>query len=184
MARQDPLPEKYRKALSLLEDGNSSYGEIADKCGIPRETLYDLIEGRCDDYGTIGDKFTASLNEINKRRDKEIRDLLKKNKKGILYIIDKWICDNKNLKNHNKVMSTVTAVANALSKSTPNVEIGSFVYQKGLSAEDIYGEFKRLTAIASDRGPVQGTPEGRTGEVPLAPRSRVAVAEESEDTIL
>ena len=184
MAKNDPLPEKYRKSLQLLEDGNSSYGAIADECGIARDTLYDLIEGRIERHGAMGEKFSAALNEINKRRDKEIRDLTKNCKKGVLYIIDKWICDKKKLKDHSKVMSTAVAVANALSKSTPNVEIGSFVYQKGLSPEDIYGEFKRLTAIASDRGAVQGTPEGRTGEVPLASGSRITVAEESEDPLL
>lgn len=184
MAKSDGLPEKYRKSLSLLEDGNLSYGEIADQCGIARDTLYELIEGRVERHADIGDKFTAALNEINKRRDREIRDLLKKNKKGVLYIIDKWICDNKNKKDHSKVMSTVCAVGNVLSKSTPNVEIGSFVYQKGLSAEDIYGEFKRLTAIASDRGTVPGAAEGRTGEIPLAPRPGTTASEEQEDPLL
>lgn len=185
MAKTDVLPEKYRKALQLIEAGNHSYREVARLSGIGEASFYELIEGRAKNNPHVQEKFTAELNEISRRRDKEIRDLIKKTKKTTYYLIDSWLNDQKKLKKvNNQLMPTVISVANALAKSTPNVEIGSFVYQKGLSPEDIYGEFKRLTSIASHGGAVSGAPKGGAGEIPLAPRPRVAAAEESEDSIL
>ena len=181
-----PLPEKYRKALSLLEEGNLTYKEISKRAGINTNDFYDLIEGTCVKLGTrIQQQFSQAFSEINKRRDKEIRDLVRFNKKETHLLINAWLVDKKKLKNvDEKTMSTLVSVANALSKSTPNVEIGSFTYQKGLSPEDIYAEFKRLTGLASDRGAIQGSPKGGAGEVPLATRPRIATSEEPEDPIL
>ena len=179
------LPEKYRKALSLLEAGNHTYSEVATLCGISKVSFYDLIEGSAKNNATIQAAFTQQFSEIQKRRDKEIRDLVKKNKKNAQELIDRWLIDQKKAKKIGiMLMPTVVSVANALSKSTPNVEIGSFVYQKGLSPEDIYGEFKRLTGLASDRGAVQGSSAGRTGEIPVVTGPRASVAEESEDPVL
>ena len=185
MTATKALPEKYSKALNLIKEGNFTYREIAKKCSITERTLYDLIEGNYTDGPAIQEKFTSALNDINKQRDKEIRDLLKSNKKNTHILIQQWLTDQKKLKKIDaKLMSTVVAVANALAKSTPNVEIGSFTYQKGLSAEDLYAEFKRLRSLASDRRGVQATSPRGTGEVCVAPRSGVAASEESEDIIL
>lgn len=179
------LSEKYRKALSLLEAGNHTYSEVATLCGISKESFYDLIEGSAKNNATVQAAFTQQFSEIQKRRDKEIRDLVKKNKKNTQELIDRWLIDQKKTKKIGiMLMPTVVSVANALSKSTPNVEIGSFVYQKGLSPEDIYGEFKRLTGLASDRGTVQGPSAGGTGEIPVVIGPRASVAEESEDPVL
>lgn len=182
--KEKVLPEKYRKALQLIEEANLSFKHIANECGIPEDTFYNLIEGRADDYGKIGEMFTSELNAINKRRDKEIKNLLKKNKKSTQYIIDRYLCDHKNRKNIDKTMPTIVAIANALSKSTPNVEIDKFMYQKGLSIEDIHAEFKRLNGLASDRGAVQRSATGGKGEIPLASGPRAPIEEEQEDSLL
>ena len=180
-----PLPEKYRKALQLIEAGNHSYHEIATLCGISKQMFYNLIEGSVTDNPDVQANFSTALSEIQKRRDKEIRELLKNNKKETHDLINRWLIDQKRRKKiQNKLMPTVVSVANALAKSTPNVEIGSFVYQKGLSPEDIYAEFKRLSGLALDRGAIQGSPAGRTGEILVAPRPRVAITQESEDSVL
>ena len=185
MAKTEVLPEKYRKALQLIEAGNHSYREIARLCVISEQSFYDLIEGNAKDNPNIQALFSAELSILQKRRDKEIRDLIKKNKKTTHYLIDNWLTDQKRRKKvSNSLMPMIVSVANAISKFTPNVEIGSFVYQKGLSPEDIYGEFKRLTSIASHGGAVPGATPGGTGEISLSPRPRVAAAQESEDSVL
>jgi hypothetical protein len=185
MDKTDSLPKQYQKALSLLEAGNHTYREIAKLCKINEQNFYDLIEGTYDRSKTTQDKFTEALQEIHKRRDKEIRDLVKSNKKATHLLINSWLIDQKKLKKvNNQLMPTVVSVANALSKSTPNVEIGSFSYTRGLSPEDIYAEFQRLSGLASDRGTIQAPAAGRTGEIPVSPGSRGAVTEESEDITL
>ena len=183
-----PLAPRYLKALELIEAGNHSYREIARLCTISEQSFYDLIEGSAKDNAGTQAKFSAALNEINRRRDKEIRDLVKKNKKTTHYLIDNWLTDQKRRKKvPGKLMPTLVSVANALAKSTPNVEIGSFSYTKGLSAEDIANEWQRLKGIARsgiNRRGVRGLTEGRTGAGPLAEGAGDTAAEEPEDIVL
>ena len=163
------LPEKYVKAISLIEVGKLSYRDIAATCDIREKTFYTLIEGTYEE-ANIQTLFTAELEAAYKRIDKETRHLVKKNKKNIQIIMDRYLSLGVQRKNVDpSLISTVTSIANAISKSTPNVEIGSFTYQKGLSPEDIYAEFKRLTGLASDRGAVSRLAVGGTGEIPVAP---------------
>ena len=158
MAKNDPLPQKYQKALKFISEGNHSYKDIAKLCGINLSNFYDLIEGTADNLGTIQEKFTKELEVSRKQTDKEIRDLVKVNKKETQLLIQSWLIDQKKLKKvDNKQMGTLVSVANALAKSTPNVEIGSFSYTRGLSVEDLYAEFTRLNGLLSDQG--KGLPD-------------------------
>lgn len=183
--KNNPLPEKYSKALELIKEGKLSYQQIAHACKINETAFYRLTEGTYTDGPHIQEKFTNALNEINKQRDKDIRDSIKKCKKKTFRLIDSYLSNFTVVTpKDEKLMSTIVSVANALAKSTPNVEIGSFTYQKGLSPEDIYAEFKRLTGLASDRGAVSSSSAGGTGEVPMAPRPRTPAEEESEDPLL
>jgi predicted DNA-binding protein YlxM (UPF0122 family) len=176
--KTDVLPEKYRQAISLIEDGSYSYKDIAANCGISEESLYDLIEGTKSNNANIQALFTAELDKVYKNMDKETKKLIKKNRKSIQILMDRWLCMATKRKLDSSLMSTLTSVANAISKSTPNVEIGSFTYQKGLSPEDIYAEFRRLNGLASDRGAISGSSSGRTGEIPVASGSGTPVTEE------
>jgi hypothetical protein len=185
MTANKPLPEKYSKALNLIKEGNLSYREIAKVCKINEDNLYELCEGNYTEAPQIQEKFTNALNEINKQRDKEIRDLLKKCKKKTLRLIDSYLSNfNQVTPKQDKLMSTLTAVANALAKSTPNVEIGSVSYTQGLSAEDIIHEFNRLTAAAFDRRRLQPSNNGGAGQLPGTSGQNRITPEESEDTIL
>ena len=185
MGKYDPLPERYRKALALIEAGELSHKDIASSCGIPLELFYSLCDGTAKNYGTIQEKFTEEYERISRQMDKDIRKLAKSCRKKTLYLIYSYLTKHKDVKKTDKsLVSTLTAIASGLSKVTPNVEIGSFSYTKGLSAEDIYAEFKRLNGLASDRGAVQAPSEAGTGEVSLPPGPRGAVTEEPEDPIL
>lgn len=188
MAKLEVLPEKYLKALSLLESGNHTYREIAKLCKINETDFYDLVEGNYRDSTNIQQKFSDALNDINKRRDKEIRDLIKSNKKETHLLISSWLLDQKKLKKvTSPLMSTLVSVANALSKSTPNVEIGSFSYTKGLSAEDLIHEFRRIKGIAEElagRRTVSVAPGGDQGEISLVERSGDPSSQEPEDPVL
>jgi hypothetical protein len=183
-----PLDKKYLQALSLLEAGNLTYREIAKQCSINIDTFYHLIEGDYKDSSAIQVKFTAALSEIHKRRDKEIRDLVKSNKKETHLLINRWVLDQKRRKKvGNKLMPTIVSVANALAKSTPNVEIGSFSYTKGLSAEDLVNEWKRLQGVgrgSANRSRVSGLTTGRERESLMAEGAGNTAPQEPEDTVL
>jgi len=187
MVKQVKLSPKYLKALQLLEDNTLSIKDIAAQCGIATDSLYELHEGRLEKWGPEGKLFYEKIQELGKRKDKQIRDLVKKNKILSQRLVNEYlgeITQEKNKTKKNKAIYQVTKIVNALAKSTPNVEIGSFTYQKGLSPEDIYAEFKRLSGLTLDRSAVQGASTGRAGEIPVAPRPRTAITEEPEDPIL
>lgn len=185
MAKNDPLPEKYRKALSLIAEGKLSYRDIAKTCGINESNFYDLVEGTADNLGTIQEKFSKEFDAINKQIDRDIRKYSKSCRKKTLLLIDSYLSKHKDIKKKDSnTVKTLTAIANGLGKMTPNVEIGSFSYTKGLSPEDIYAEFTRLSGLASDRGTIQKTSPAGTGEISLSPGSRGATPEVEEDSIL
>ena len=122
-------------------------------------------EGKHTKAPAIQTKFTEALNEIGKQRDKEIRDSIKNCKKKTYYLIDSYLSNFKDLKKDDKAIAMITTIANALAKSTPNVEIGSLSYTQGLSAEDIIHEFNRLTAAAFERRRLQGSDKDGTGRI-------------------
>jgi hypothetical protein len=185
MPKNTPLPEKYQKALSLLADGKLSYREIAIACNINVDEFYGLLEGTNTKSPHVQEKFTEEYERIVKQIDKDIRKLAKSCRKQTLYLLNTFLSKHQDIKksDHNTVRA-LTSIANGLSKVTPNIEIGSFSYTKGLSPEDIYAEFKRLSGLASDRGTIQSTSTGGAGEISLPPGSRGAVTQEPEDPIL
>jgi len=183
MAKSDPLPEKYLKALALLKEGNLSYRDVAKACSINESNFYDLLEGTADNLGTIQERFTKAYQEIQKQQDKEILNLVKKNKKAAQLLVDRYLCEVGKEKKIDRRILAVVGVVNALAKSTPGVHIGSFSYTKGLSAEDIANEWKRLKGIANDRG-VQSLTERGTGASSVGSGTGSPASEEPEDPIL
>lgn len=181
------LPAKLQKALDLVLSGALSFKEIAKQCGFSADYLYQLVEGKEAHRTENGKIFYESYQKAQKQRDKEIRDLVKSNKKKAQKYVSEYLDAVSKQKGRVDHISTVTAVINALAKSTPNVEIGSFTYQKGLSPEDIFNEFKRLSGnreIASLGRTVQEASAGRAGEIPLASGARNRITQEPEDTVL
>jgi hypothetical protein len=185
MAKDDPLSSKYLKALSLISEGQLSYREIAIACKINVDEFYGLIEGTNTSSPQVQEKFSEAFDSINKQIDRDIRKLSKTCRKKTLYLIDSYLSKHKQVgKKDTSTVKTLTSIANGLGKVTPNVEIGSFSYTKGLSPEDIYAEFKRLSGLASDRGTVQAASERGSGEVPVSFRPGSATEEVEEDTLL
>ena len=184
MAKITVLPEKYQQSLALIKEGKLSFKQIAHTCKINIDTFYALVEGKYTDSPAIQEKFTQALNEIGKQRDKEIRDSIKNCKKKTYYLIDSYLSNFKDLKKDAKEIAMITTIANALAKSTPNVEIGSLSYTQGLSAEDIIHEFNRLTAAAFERRGLQGSQQDGTGRVSGASGQNRIAAEIPEDPMV
>lgn len=147
-----PLPAKYQKALKLIGEHELSYRKIAKMCGIGEDTLYELVEGKVEKHGNIGRKFYEELRATEKRRDKEIRVLVNSNKIITFRLINDYLKQVSQEKNLDRYIGMLVTIANCLAKYYPRVEIESVTYKKGLSPEDIFLEFQRLTAIAFERG--------------------------------
>jgi hypothetical protein len=183
----EKLPGKYQKALDLIISGALSYKDIATQCGFSADYLYQLVEGKEANRTKNGKLFYESLQKYEKQRDKEIKDIIKSNKKQCHMLINEYLGQVAKKKGRIQHIGALTGVANALSKSTPNVEIGSFSYTKGLSAEDITNEWKRLQGIgrgSANRSRISGLTPGGAGESPMAEGAGDTAPEESEDTIL
>jgi hypothetical protein len=163
------LSPKHWRALELIEEGNLSIKEIAKTVGWTPRTLYDLYEGNTQKTGPIGDLFTSELNKIQARNASKVKYLVKENKKLALIKMNEYLRVLQSKRPGKRVTEEINKVLLALAKATPNVEIGSFSYTKGLSAEDLVNEFKRLNAVAQSAlvgRPVSGALPGRSGVLP------------------
>jgi hypothetical protein len=76
------------------------------------------------------------------------------------------------LKTNEETSKELCSILNALGKTQTNVEVNnSFSYTKGLSAEDLIHEFKRLGSLARstlDGGRIQSVDAGGSGEIPTS----------------
>lgn len=165
------LSEKHWKALSLLEEGRLSFSEIAKEMGWSYDYFYDLETGNTEKGGNTAELFRAESQKIEAKRNKEIKTITNANtltaQKIISRVLDE-LTQKKKLDSGEKRL--VSLYTNALSKCQPNVSIGSvaFSYVKGLTAEEMIHEFKRLKGIAEssfDRRRVLDASKGATGDL-------------------
>lgn len=142
------LSAKHWKALELIEEGSVSLKDIAKTIGWGEDTMYALCAGRVDKVGEVGALFHSELQKITERHAARIKTLTKDNKVLALAKINEYLRSLSKKKPDAEMVKEINGILNALAKSTPGVEIGQFSYTKGLSAEDLVSEFKRLSAVA------------------------------------
>jgi hypothetical protein len=164
------LQPKHFKALQLFEDGLLSLKEIAAACQIELTNFYKMVEGDTATVGDIATLFKAELDKITIRSGEKIKVLVKDNKKIALEMMNARLRSLKNKpKLNEKEVTELNRHINALSKVTPRVEIGTFSYHQGLTAEDLASEFTRLSAIARaalDGRGVSGSGQEASGRIP------------------
>lgn len=155
---RNTLSPKQIQILQYLERGFTS-PEAAKHFGISRNYIDSLIAGDVDKGGSPAVLFSQELKKIRAERDKAIKENRKKSEiiswtkiREYLETIGKKPVDSKKLRELLKILEIA-------GKSTPKVEIGSFSYTKGLSAEDLLNEFKRLKGIAALRPDSRGVQE-------------------------
>lgn len=153
--RGKSLQARHWKALELIEEGTLSYKEIADTIKMDRDSFYALCEGDQKKMGTTAALFKSELNKIKERNTAKIKHLVKDNKKVALYLMNDRLKELKAKKDSGKNLSgndikEITRITNTVNKSTPNVEIGEFSIQRGMTKEELRDEFRRLSALARD----------------------------------
>ena len=172
MSIEVKLQPKHWQALKLIEEQNLTIKDIALQCGIGLDIMYDLYEGNSEKLGTLAHIFKAELQKIAHRQSKKISELLKDSKILALYKINEYLKEKKSLKANKPLVHECTRILNSLAKSTPSVQIDSFSYTQGLTAEDLVNEFTRLGAIAKNalvREGIQSAKPNGSGDLPDSP---------------
>lgn len=168
------LQPKHFKALELFEEGVLSIKDIANACGIPEASMYDLCEGNSNKVGQTAHLFKNELDKITARTAARVKYLSNDNKKHAHSLLNTRLKELRTKKKLTKVESgEVTKILQAINKSTPNVEIGSMSFTKGMTGEELRNEFSRLTALAEQavksggiRSIGQEEPGGISGTAP------------------
>lgn len=172
MSKKSELNEKHWQALRLFEEGKLTRNEIAKTMGWSRDHIDHLCSGSVAACGVSATLFKAELGKIEKKRDDTIKSLVKSNTEKAQKLISVVFSDIESKKKitaeDRKILSMYT---NALSKFQPTVNIKnlSYSYTKGLTAEELIHEFKRLktdSEASFNRGRVQEAAEGGTRELP------------------
>ena len=172
MSKKTELSEKHWQALKLLESSGLSRKAVAAKMGYTTNHLDHLCSGDIAKCGYTADLFKKEYLKIQSKHADETKALVKENTKTAQNLIKRVFTEMDEKKKltpeDRKILSMYT---NALAKCEPAVNIKnlSYSYTKGLTAEELVHEFKRLKTIAEasfDRGGIRETPEGRSGDVP------------------
>jgi hypothetical protein len=160
------LSPKHLQALDLIRSHTLSYRQIAKIVGWSEDYLQTLIAGDTSKCGSSATLFAAEVDKIDAETQKEIKHLTREVKQSILCVFDDYTKSCKGAKVTEDTRKEMVSIMNALAKVTPNVEIGSFSYTKGLSVEDLYNEFKRLKGSGLDGRGVSPTFQTRTRALP------------------
>lgn len=179
------LKSKHKAALVLLGENRHTIKDIAKAVGMNHSYLNDIMHGKSN-TGNVGQEFSAEYRKIEQELDKRIRRNVKEALDLSSSELRKWLqkIQAKRYKSE-KELKLIKDIQMVLSKSRPHIEIGSLSYTKGLSAEDIFNEFKRLTGVARaslirERVPIAES--GRPGKVLVASGPGDTAQEEPEDT--
>lgn len=173
------LQPKHWKALELFEEGVLSIRDIGKACQIDERSIYELFEGDAQRQGQVAHLFKSELDKITARTSAKIKTLSKNNQFNAHILLDERLKELKKNKVLTKEESLeVVKIMGVLNKATPSVEIGSMSFTKGLTAEELRGEFTRLTALAEQAvksGGIRSLGAGGSGSIPeLAPgRNRI-----------
>lgn len=181
------LPNNYLRSLELIESGGLTNKEISKACNIPHDKLIDLVDGRTEKWGLLGDLYASELKQIANRTADRVRFLAKDCTKLALQKLSEHLRmiqrDDMSDDNLKKLLAVVTA----LGKTMPKIEIGQMNVQnntyQGFTPFELYNEYKRLTNVAralSERRGLPGVTEGRTGAIPESSFGGSEVQEESE----
>jgi hypothetical protein len=170
MAPPTKLSEKHWKMLEMLEN-DMSRKDVAKAVDVSEMYLGYLCVGNVEKAGKVATLFKTEYTKIMEKSRRETNDLLDSNlklgQKLMKEVMENIQAKKKKTAEDKKILSMYT---NAIAKCKPatNIKNLSFSYTKGLGAEELMHEFKRLTTIAEasfDRRSVSETAEGRAGEL-------------------
>lgn len=166
------LDEKHWKALGLINEGGLTMKEISKRAGIEYTYFTDLYAGDTERCGRIAAVFQAEVKKILNKKDGKISVLMKESKELCLQQIVRVTKDiKKKVRLSKDDQNLLVKLTTAVGRIQPEIKIDKFQYKyvKGLSAEELISEFKRLGAVAegpSDSRSVQTAESGGSRDLP------------------
>ena len=178
------LSPKHWKALELIEEGTLSIKEIAKSIGWSQWTLYELMSGNTEKTGSTGELFYSELKKQHARNVSKVKHLFKDNQRLSLIKLNERLRELKAKKPTEKITKEICKIMNSLGKAGASVEINntSYSFTKGMTAEELVHEFKRLGTLARstlDGGRVSSPESGGQGALPVSIKRRGKLPEES-----
>ena len=140
--RSRGLNHKHLKALELLKN-NMPVSEVVKQAGIQRSQIYDLIAGN-EKAGPVAQEFGQEFQKKMEEQDKRIAEIQKDLKETVFTKLRAWTKTNKITEGNRKSFVDISKVL----QTGPVYNIGSVSYSRGLSAEEMINEFKRLRAAS------------------------------------
>ena len=171
MSKPTKLSEKHWQALKLIEEDHTRQ-QVADALGFKKNYLDCLCVGNVEKTGKVATLFKQEYSKIMEKSRKETDELLDSNLKmsqKLMRDVFTEISAKKTKTDADKKVLSMYTNAIAKCKPATNIKNLSFSYTKGLDAEELMHEFKRLKTIAEssfDRGGVSEAAPGRTGKLP------------------
>ena len=167
------LREEHWQALGMIEEVNGmTMKEIAKKVNIDYSHLLHLYSGDVEKAGQLASVFQAEVKKILKKKDAKIEELMKESKELCLQQIVRVTTDIKNKTRLSKDdQNMIVKLTTAVGRVQPEIKIDKFQYKyvKGLTAEELISEYKRLGAVAegpSDSRSVQKAESGGSRDIP------------------
>ena len=159
------LSPKHWKALELIEEGTLSLKEIAKTIKMSQWTFYELMSGNTAKTGSVGELFYAELRKQHARNVTKTKHFHKDNQKLALIQLNNRLRELHAQPSSKESAAEICKILNSIGKAQPNVEINnnSWSYTKGLSAEELVHEFKRLGTLARNALNGTGVPSSNQG---------------------
>lgn len=172
MSMPTELSEKHWEVLEML-DNDISREDAAKAIKWTKKHLDHLCVGNVEKAGGVAVLFKAEYLKIRKKIADETDTLLKSNLKTSQKLMKEVFEEigSKGKKKTDADKKILSMYTNAIAKCQPSVNIKnlSYSYTKGLTAEELMHEYKRLKGIAEssfNRGGVPEASEGGSGDVP------------------
>jgi len=150
MSKKTELSEKQWEALALLQKGVPRK-EVAVAIKVSLDYLNKLCSGNVTKCGKVATLFKAEYLKVQKKNAEETKLLVAGNMKKAQELIGSVFDElGKKKKLSQEDQKMVSMYTNALARCQPSdsAKNVSFSYVKGLSAEELIHEFKRLKTIA------------------------------------
>ena len=171
MSRPTKLSEKHWQVLDMLDKGMTR-SDIAKEIGWTRDHLDKLCVGNVEKAGGVATLFKAEYQKVSAKITRETNELIQNNLKQaqrLMQGVFNEIESKKKVSAEDKKILSMYTNAIAKCQPSPSIKNLSFSYTKGLSAEELMYEFKRLKTIAEssfERGGISEAAAGRAGELP------------------
>jgi hypothetical protein len=182
------LSKKLQHALQLFKQNKFSMKEIAQKSGVSYNYLSKLHinDPSC---GNVGKLFNQEMEKIDKEIETRTNRIMLKTRDIIYRKMYSWAKQLKDGLDAGSKLRHKQAVdlINALNKAYPQIKIESYTWKEGITSEEAFNEFRRLTGMANKsalRSRVSDALAGGPEQVLVSSGQADSFREDTQDSLL